>query len=106
MIEEVLKSIREAEEKAEAIRREGDEKAAAKRLEADQRAEEIAENAKKNAKAKKNAAIVGANATAEKNYARTLSDCKARCEELRLGKDGKAEELSVEIYRRIINGGC
>ena len=106
MIEQVLKNVRAAEERAENIKAEAESKAAAKRFAADTEARRIAEEAKERARCEADAASDAAAKRAEEESAATQRTCEAQCEKLKADLESKVAALAKEIFGRAKDGGC
>ena len=104
MINEVLKNVRDAEEKADEIRKNAEEKAGRIRADADAYARENAAQAKKNVRAKRDNALVTAGLAAEREYLKTLSANETENAKMKEEYSSKTDELAKEIFGRIING--
>ena len=104
MIEDVLKNVREAEDKASAIIAAAEEEARKLRAAADLRVTEIIDGATKNAKAERANALTGATSEAERKAAEDAEKVRAECLKLKSDLDAEAENLSLEICRRIKDG--
>lgn len=104
MIEDVLKNVRAAEEKAALITGEAEAKAQELRATADRRAEELIASAKKNAKAERNNSLTRAAAAAESAAAQSADAVRAECLALKTRLDPEAESISAEIFRRLKDG--
>ena len=106
MIEEVLKNVKEAEKRAEDMLNSANKQAADIKSAADDHCAEMLKNAKKEAREAYDKAIEEAHKFAEEHFESDLSDCKKAGEKLKHSLDKKVDELSKDIYGRIVNGGC
>ena len=106
MIEEVLKKLRAAEAEAEAIVKDGEQRADLIRSEADSACLSVAERAKAVARAEDEKIMLAARAKAEKDREQADSAAKAECAALAAALDGKVNELALEIFKGVKNGGC
>lgn len=102
MIEEVIKSVKIAESKAEEIVSAAEEKAAESKLDADKVCAEIIEKAKREARAQSAVTVFKAEKEAEEAFATAAKRCEKDCEKLRKDKSGKVEELAQEVFGRIV----
>lgn len=106
MIEEILSDVKKAEQQAAEIRQQAEQKSDEIRAEADALAAEQIETAKKNAKNYKNAEIEAAERDSDAKSAEFAAKTKAECENLKSEYAGKAENLSEEVFRRVLDGNC
>lgn len=104
MIEEMLKKIRESEADASEIRESGESQARRIRLEADADFSSAEEEAKKNARAKREGEITKAETVAAENYAAAIAEAKAQGEKTVAAFENKAAALADELYGKVISG--
>ena len=102
MIEDVIKSVKNAEIKAEEIVSIAEEKAAAYRIEADKACAEIVDKAKKEARAQSAVAVKNAEKEATFAFYNAVKKCEKDCEKLKEDKKGRVEELTEEVFGRMI----
>lgn len=106
MIEEILSDVKKAEQQAAVIRQQAEQKSDAIRAQADAMAAEQIETAKKNAKNYKNAEIETAERDSDMKSALFAARTTAECEQLKSEYAAKAENLSEEVFRRVLDGNC
>lgn len=106
MIEEILSDVKKAEQQAAVIRQQAEQKSDAIRAQADAMAAEQIETAKKNAKNYKNAEIEAAERDSDMKSALFAARTTAECEKLKSEYAAKAENLSDEVFRRVLDGNC
>ncbi len=106
MIEEILSDVKKAEQQAAVIRQQAEQKSDAIRAQADAMAAEQIETAKKNAKNYKNAEIESAERDSNMKSALFAARTTAECEQLKSEYAAKAENLSEEVFRRVLDGNC
>ena len=106
MIEEILSDVKKAEQQAAAIRQQAEQQSDAIRAEADAMAAEQIETAKKNAKNYKSAEIAAAERDSDVKAAEFAAKTNSECENLKSEYAVKAENLSEEVFRRVLNGNC
>ena len=99
---EVIASILQAEETADKITAQAIAKAKQKRVSADADGEKIKNGAIAVFKVKRAAELKKAEEKAEEEYARSLSDGDAVCEDIMTKARNKADEIAGEIAERII----
>ena len=104
MIEEMLKKIRESEQKAAETRENGEETARSLRRKADADYSTAEEEAGKNARARREAAVAAAKRAAGESYAAQSEQAKADGEKIVSSFEAKAAELSTELYGKVISG--
>ena len=106
MIEEVLNEIRDAELKAEQIKLAGEEEAKKIIAEGEKEALDIRNETEKNIKVMRTNGLYQAELTAGGNYDKTMADGKAESEKLKKDLSEKVDELSDEVFGRILDGSC
>lgn len=106
MINELVNSILQAEEKAEQISREGAEKSAAVVASAEAEAAEIRKAAERALKQESESLLKQYSDGAEQSYRKTVDEGNARADKIKeeYGKD--TDKLSDEIVRWIVSGNC
>ena len=104
MIENVLKSVLTAEQKAEEIKTDANNKASEITSNAYKKAEQIALESETVIKKDRLTIIQNAEKQAEDEYAQAIKTANANVEALKREKQGQVESLAKEIARRIIDG--
>lgn len=104
MIEEMLKKIREAEENADSVRADADEKSREIRSKADADYARVVEEAKRNARAKRESEISSVRAFVATKSATEIEEARIAGDKTVMDNESRAVELANELYGRILNG--
>ncbi|MCI8734298.1 MAG: hypothetical protein HFE40_01945 [Clostridia bacterium] len=103
---EIIKSITEAEERAEALKEAAQVKSAAIIAQAETEAEQIAKRCETDCKLYRESQIRKAEKEAEENYLKSVSDKKAKAKAYADGVLKNCDSAVSDVVRRITRGSC
>ena len=106
MIEEILNSIRQAEEKAEQIKLDADKQAEEILFNAGEEAEKISADLKNAAAEYRLNKQVQIKQQAEKDYKNILVDGEKQAADLKSSLGKKTADIGEELFGRLLNGDC
>lgn len=105
-MQQILKSINEAEEKAAEIKAAAQQKAAEIAANAEERSAEIAKLSEAECKAYREKAIKEAEDTAQKNYDDEITVKRAEAAKYAADRLKTTDNIVSDIVRRVVRGGC
>lgn len=106
MIEEILSSIRQAEEKAEQIKLDADKKAENILFDAGEEVKKISTDFKNAAAEYRLNKQTQVKQQAEKEYKNVIKDGEKQSTDLKASLNKKTADLGNELFGRLLNGDC
>ena len=105
-MEDIIKSVNEAERQAEEIRANAEQKAAQILADAEKRASEILKEGEEKLKNYREEQLKNAHATAEKEYKKAIADNAGKAEAYANSLMEKTKKQVSEVVGRVTRGNC
>ena len=105
-MEDIIKSVNEAEQKADEIKTGAEQKAAQILAEAEKKASEILKEGEEKLKIYREEQLISAQAASQKDYEKAIADNALKAEEYAASLMERTKIQVVEVVRRVSRGNC